>query len=160
MSKIQYLREQLMAHRKAKASDSVVTLSTLIGEVERNAKSPAFAKMTEDQIVVHVIQKTAEGLNERQRLAWKSENVSDILQEIETEQRIIEALIKELVPVQLDENQLSSIINELVIQRKAQGLTGGALIGAVNKQLKADYDGQYDGKTANQYIRDSIAQLA
>lgn len=156
MSKLNRLREELLKNRKAKNLASVTTISTLIGEVERNSKSPAFVKMNEDQIVVFVLKKTVEGLEERRTEGLKIENAAHaypILKAVEDEMLILGPLVAELIPQQLSQSQLAFIIDEHVAFNKHNGLKGGAIIGAVNKHLQATYPDAYDSKLANELIR-------
>ena len=136
------LKVDYLQARKDKNTPVINVLSTMIGDLEKGLKmgddgkkipSPdatvislfkAEIKTIDDKVLPHVEEHTT---------AWD---------EVMKERQILESYL----PKQLDENEILTAI------LLAMNL-GATDVGGINKFLKSQHEGRYDGKVANQLIQ-------
>lgn len=132
------LKAKSLAARKAKDKPTLMVLSTLIGNLQANAKMVDGVKVVTDDAAVSMIRYNLKGLNEMIKHAPDDEEVKF---EID--------LLQSLLPKQLTEDELRAAI--------AQIIEGGAMnMGMVMKELKAQYTGLYDGRTASSMVKAAL----
>lgn len=112
-------------------------LTTLLGELESDFKRTG--DEVTDLVVVAKVKKFIKGINDTLSVTSKNSGA------LKAERFVYEGYL----PKQLSETVLHSIIEDMV----ASGLTN---MGQIMKQLKQDYDGQYDGKLASQIVRSAL----
>ena len=137
MSIIAKLREQLLNARKSQNSKNVVILSTLVGDLQANAKLIEGQKVISDEDATSLIKKYIKGLDEN--LKVKPDN-KDALYE--------KQYLENFLPKQLTEDELSVIVQN-------SGLDN---FGSIMKYLKENYSNQYDGKLASQVARNYVVE--
>lgn len=121
------LREDLLKYRKAKNTKNVKILSTVIGEVQ-TLESRDRTKELKDSDIIRVIDKTIQGLEERNKI-----RPSDALTyEID--------FLMNYIPKKLTKEELLKIKEE-------NSFTGAR---EMMPFLKKHYDGLYDGKLASE----------
>ena len=132
------LKAKSLAARKAKDKPTLMVLSTLIGNLQANAKMVDGVKVVTDDAVVAMIRYNLKGLNEMIKHAPNDEEVKF---EID--------LLQSLLPKQLTEDELRAAI--------AQIIEGGSMnMGMVMKELKAQYTGLYDGRIASSMVKAAL----
>ena len=108
-------------------------LTTLLGELEGAAKRDQ-SDITDD-MVIKTCKKFIVGNLETMRLGGDVEK-------LEAEN----VILKGFIPKQLSANELRVIIEDMKLNN----------LGQIMKQLKAEHDGEYDGKMASQIAREFI----
>lgn len=135
---LEQIRADQLAARKAGNKATASLLTTLIGEATKVTAEEFKKGQTEitDGKVVAKIKSFAE--NAKQTLSVAPEDrKSDIQAEIDT--------LEGYLPQQLSEDDLARIIGNY----KASGMN----LGQIMAKLKAEYEGQYDGKLASSIAR-------
>jgi len=141
MSLLQTLKTDSLVARKARQTDVAMSLTTLIGELETAAKNSGHEPT--DVEVVAAVKKTLKNIGESlSALKFSSDGrVLALLAE--------QKLFEKYLPKQLDEAELRSAVGAII-------MTGAKTMGEVMKSLKAQHDGQYDGKLASTVIKDLL----
>jgi uncharacterized protein YqeY len=131
------LRIEFLDRRKARDTETAAFLSTIIGEIESNAKMVDGMKVVTEEDVVKVLKsfekKTVEFLN----------IVPDSAKSLK-EKEIIESFL----PKQLTEQEILDIITQSGTDKN---------MGAMMKYLKDNYAGTYDGKTASKVVKEIVS---
>lgn len=142
MTLLATLKADALAARKARATETATSLTTLIGELETFGKN-AGHEPTDADVVVFV-KKTLKNVDEMLRLA----SPGSIAHSVATTER---ALFEKYLPKQLSEAELKFVIDELVA-------VGHTNVGDVMKALKTDHGGQYDGAMASTILKAKFAK--
>lgn len=123
-----------LAARKAGDKTAAAVLTTLLGEASKltaEDHKKGVTEVTDGRVIATVKSFTA---NVEQTLAVApNDRKADLQRELE--------VLAAYVPTQLSEDDLNRIIGNY----KAEGMNLGQIMG----KLKADYEGQYDGKLAS-----------
>lgn len=138
---ISQIKAAQLAARKLRNQVAASALTTLIGEAEMVGKNAG--REVTDAEVVAVVGKFIKNINETLKaLPVNDARSSAYLEEL----RIFEAFM----PQQLDAMQLEMTI---------AGITAavGKNTGAIMKELKAGFSGQYDGRQASEIVKRLVA---
>ena len=133
--------DQLIA-RKGHDAIASSLLTTLIGEAEMVGKNAGRA--VTDEEVVAVVKKFVKNMDET--LGY----LGDVDSNARTNVLIEKNVITKYLPQQLNALQLEKIIGNLVH-------ANGKNTGAIMKELKAKFAGQYDGKMASEIVKKVLA---
>lgn len=144
MSIYQAIKADALEARKKRDSSTATSLTTLIGELETQAKN--VGREPSDAEVVAFVQKTLKNVNEVLRLA-SQESSAYLTAEAERE------LFERYLPQQLTTAELSAVVDGIISGWE----TGKPAVGDVMKALKASYSGRYDGSTASTLIKERLA---
>jgi uncharacterized protein YqeY len=139
MTLIEQIRARQLQERKARNGMATAALSTLMGDADvigMNSRRDIL-----DSELVQLLKKFIKNAEDTKRTVTEYKNTVAV-QQLETEI----ALYNEFLPLQLTELALSSCINDLIV-------AGNTNVGAIMKNLKAKYDGQYDGSLASKLIK-------
>ena len=150
MALLDTIKEAQLAARKARRSATAASLSTLIGEAEAVGKNNGNRAPT-DQEVVSMLKKFIKNAHEVNRIAGDyrdGDRCDAAWAEIE--------LFESFLPKQLSEAQLKPIIQE-IIELRSVGVPGVLpKMGTVIQDLKAKYEGQFDGAMASKLIKEQL----
>ena len=133
------IKAKFLEVRKAKDTNAIKTLSTLIGAIDMVAKNKQ-VEIT-NEIVFDAIVKMLKGVNETLPLV-QDQNKIEVLNNEKT-------LLESFMPKQMTEVELETAIAEIA---KTLDATNKAFVGQVMKALKAKFVNQYDSKIANALI--------
>ena len=133
------IKAKFLEVRKAKDTNAIKTLSTLIGAIDMIAKNKQIEVTNE--IVFDAIVKMLKGVNETIPLV-QDQNKIEVLNNEKT-------LLESFMPKQMTEAELETAIAEIA---KTLDATNKAFVGQVMKALKAKFVNQYDSKIANALI--------
>jgi len=148
MSLIQTIKAAQLAARKSKDAAKASVLTTLIGEAEMIGKNDGNRESTDAEVIA-VVKKFVKNLDETIRVA------SDYRDADASEKAWAEKLVlEEFLPKQFSEDELRAIMQELVAQN---GLAGPKAMGVLMKELKAGYEGLYDGAVASKLAKELLA---
>lgn len=117
-------------------------LVTLFAEATRVGKDKRNGATTDEECVAVVRKFIANAVETRQLLVDRGQDVSNQDQELE--------LLNAYMPQQLDQDQLKVIVLELI---NKQNLQGPRAMGQIMAALKANYNGQYDGRMASDLVK-------
>lgn len=142
MTMIGRLREDLLTARKARDAVPAALLTALVGEAAMVGKNASNRESTDDEVTATIRKflKNAEETAQRQADANKDATVT--LQEIQ--------ILRAYLPQQMAEAELRAAITEII-------QAGATNMGAVMKGLKDAHGGRYDGKMANQLVKELLA---
>lgn len=132
------LKARSLAARKAKDSQTLTFLSTLIGDLQANAKLVDGEKIVTEDDALAMVKKYLKGNKE-------------ILEHNPTNEGALfeKTLLEELLPRQMTEGEIETAINEIVAD-------GAGNMGAIMAGMKKKYAGLYDGKTASMLAKDVL----
>jgi uncharacterized protein YqeY len=142
MSILNKIKQDQLAARKARDSDTALSLTTLIGELETISKKTG--KSTEDADTIKLLKKFAEGARENAVIAGDRRD-SDWADRAWAEVELYEKYL----PKQLSEAELSAAIKDIIVENNTMPL--------IQKALKEKYNGLYDGKKATEIIKQQLA---
>lgn len=128
MSLISLISEDLKSAMKEKNTVKLGILRVLKAEIQRLEQGANGKVELSDGDVVKIVKKLTEGIKETTRN--------------QDELNVLEAYL----PKQLTEDQMREIISLLSVKD----------MGAIMKHFKANYDGQYDGKTLSSIVKESL----
>ena len=136
------IRDALNQARKSRNRLRTVVLSTTLSEI-RNREIRA-GRPAGDDVVLEVI---ARGIKQRQDsvVQMRSGDREELALKEEEEARIL----SEFLPPQMDEDQVRALIRELVSQ-------GATEMGPIMGKLMPWIRGRFDGKRANQIVREEL----
>lgn len=126
---LEQLKHERLAAMKRKDQFKRDTLATLIGDLQTQQKNQN--EQLTDAAVVQALKKALDNAEQNYQ------HTGDDMFKNEA------AIYKMYLPEQMDQQQLTNVIKQIIEQSDQPS------IGVVMKQLKADYDGQFDGKTAS-----------
>ena len=133
------IKAKFLEVRKAKDTNAIKTLSTLIGAIDMIAKNKQIEITNE--IVFDAIVKMLKGVNETIPLVQDKIKLDALNNE--------KTLLESFMPKQMTEAELETAIAEIA---KTLDVTNKAFVGQVMKALKAKFVNQYDSKIANSLI--------
>lgn len=136
MSLITTLKADRVTAMKNKDTVAKNILTTLLGELEGQAKRVG-SDIT-DEMVVQSSKKFIQSNKETISVITDGEAISGLTAE--------NTVLEQYLPKQLDEAQLREVIATM----------GAKHIGEVMKNLKASYNGQYDGKLASKIAKEVL----
>ena len=145
MSTLTTIIADIQQLRKQRATDDVVTLTTLLSAIQLKHKShgdPSTVKS--DEICMEQVKSFIKSLNES--IATMAHDRSRVAA-LERQR----ALVERYLPVQLTEDELERIVEEFVD-------AGHAAIGSIMALLKQHYFARYDGSTAMQVVKRVTAE--
>lgn len=110
------------------------TLTVLLGDLESDSKR---GKTVDDAYITNAIKKAVQNASENYKLTGDKKFMRE------------ENLLGAYLPKQMDEAELIRLIEVMITN-------GASNIGTVMKELKSQYDGQFDGKTASKLAREML----
>lgn len=138
MITFEQLKTKQLNARRFKDTQAIPVLTTLVGDLQANAKLVDGEKVVTDQEVDAMIRKFLKGAKET-------------LSHGPNEQAKFEKfLLEDMLPQQMTEDELSEAIADIIE-------AGAGNMGAVMGQLKAKHAGLYDGKMASQIAKAAFA---
>jgi uncharacterized protein YqeY len=139
---INKIREDMITARKGSdgvAKSLMVTLyseAVMVGKNKRNGDST-------DEEVISVVRKFIANAEDTSRMLTERGQTADVQrQEIE--------ILSCYVPQQMDQEKLTSVIQEIV---KSLNLSGPRAMGSVMAELKRQHTGCYDGRLASELAK-------
>lgn len=146
MSLINKIKADLLQARKSRDKLKARLLTTLSGDCMKCGYTVDGVRPPSDSECLAVVKKTVKNLKE---LTEAKQGRGDLTPVEDEEMKVL----MRYLPKQLDEDQLQTVIEELVFH-------GGCYnMGAVMKALKEDYDGCYDPRRAGGIAKELISQL-
>ena len=133
------IKAKFLEVRKAKDTNAIKTLSTLIGAIDMIAKNKQIEVTNE--IVFDAIVKMLKGVNETIPLVQDKIKLDALNNE--------KTLLESFMPKQMTEAELETVIAEIV---KTLDVSNKSFVGQVMKELKTKFSNQYDSKIANNLI--------
>lgn len=133
------IKAKFLEVRKAKDTNAIKTLSTLIGAIDMIAKNKQIEVTNE--IVFDAIVKMLKGVNETIPLVQDKIKLDALNNE--------KTLLESFMPKQMTEAELEAAIAEIV---KTLDVSNKSFVGQVMKELKTKFSNQYDSKIANNLI--------
>ena len=133
------IKAKFLEVRKAKDTNAIKTLSTLIGAIDMIAKNKQIEVTNE--IVFDAIVKMLKGVNETIPLVQDKIKLDALNNE--------KTLLESFMPKQMTEVELEAAIAEIV---KTLDVSNKSFVGQVMKELKTKFSNQYDSKIANNLI--------
>ena len=130
------IKAKFLEVRKAKDTNAIKTLSTLIGAIDMIAKNKQIEITNE--IVFDAIVKMLKGVNETIPLVQDKIKLDALNNE--------KTLLESFMPKQMTEIELEAAIAEIV---KTLDVSNKTFVGQVMKELKTKFCNQYDSKVAN-----------
>jgi uncharacterized protein YqeY len=130
------IKAKFLEVRKAKDTNAIKTLSTLIGAIDMIAKNKQIEVTNE--IVFDAIVKMLKGVNETIPLVQDKIKLDALNNE--------KTLLESFMPKQMTEAELEAAIAEIV---KTLDVSNKSFVGQVMKELKTKFCNQYDSKVAN-----------
>jgi len=130
------IKAKFLEVRKAKDTNAIKTLSTLIGAIDMIAKNKQIEITNE--IVFDAIVKMLKGVNETIPLVQDKIKLDALNNE--------KTLLESFMPKQMTEAELEAAIAEIV---KTLDVSNKTFVGQVMKELKTKFCNQYDSKVAN-----------
>jgi len=136
MQLFEKVKQDRMSARKAKNETTISVLTTLVGELEGQAKR--IGSDVTDEMVIQTCKKFMLNNTETLKLSITTEVSDRLSSENET--------LRIYLPIQLTESALRAIVSEL----------NAANLGEIMKHLKDNYSGQYDGKMASAVAKEFV----
>jgi uncharacterized protein YqeY len=130
------IKAKFLEVRKAKDTNAIKTLSTLIGAIDMIAKNKQIEVTNE--IVFDAIVKMLKGVNETIPLVQDKIKLDALNNE--------KTLLESFMPKQMTEIELETVIAEIA---KTLDVSNKSFVGQVMKELKTKFCNQYDSKVAN-----------
>lgn len=147
MSLITQIKKTQIEHRKRGNVATVAVLSTLIGEAEAIGKNAGNREVTDAEVIT-LTKKFMDANNQNiERYLVLGEQLKAASLKIEN------AIYSQFIPAQLSEERLREVITAIV-----SGLPekNPKAMGEVVKQLKAQFEGQYDAKLASTIAKELL----
>jgi uncharacterized protein YqeY len=142
MTLMEKLQADQLAARKSRASVSAALLTALIGESAMVGKNAGNRASTDDEVLATIRKFLKNAEETRARLTEAGKDTTVILEEIQ--------ILNEYLPQQMTDEQLSAAISDIIQE------TGASNMGAVMKALKERHAGLYDGRRANELIKQQL----
>lgn len=143
MNLLDQIKQDNIAARKAKDAVKSALLTTLVSEIANIGKNDGNRETTDAEATA-VVKKFIKGVNETLKALEFSSDSRVLIANAE------KAILESYLPTQLSTDTLTEIINAFVSNMPERSLKQ---MGAVMKMLKEKYDGQFDGKAANDIIK-------
>lgn len=136
---VEKIKQDLLESRKSKDQRKAAFLSSLYADSVRIGKDNG-NRDTVDAEVVAVVKKYLKGIDETvQHLTKEARDT--------TNQKLEQEWLSKFLPKQLEYSTLKDVIVKFSSENNTKS------IGDIIKFLKADYEGQYDGKMASEIIK-------
>ena len=148
MNLIDKIKQTQLGYRKAGDKTKASILSTLIGEAEAIGKNDGNRQVT-DAEVIKLAKKFVDN-NTANIVIYRAQPGAELKVEVlEVENQVY----AQFIPSQLSEEKLREVITEIV-----SGLPekNAKAMGEVVKQLKAQFEGQYDAKLASTIAKELL----
>lgn len=140
---IEQIKNDQIEARKARDTFKATTLTTLYSEAAMVGKNDG-NRTTNDSEVIAVVKKFLKGIEES--IAAYPGEANELLAE--------KQILTTYLPSQFSDEKLSDIIDCIIV---ANNITEMKQMGLVMKELKSQFDGQFDGKTASSLVRSKLA---
>jgi uncharacterized protein YqeY len=127
MSLLNQIRKDLNNSRLTQNKQSIMLLSTLLGEAEMIGKNKS--RLTTDDECVQIVKKFIKGIDDTLQYSLANS------EELEQEKKIL----CKYLPKQLSKEEICDIINKCSFDN----------LGSLMKYMKEHFSGQYDGKTVS-----------
>lgn len=126
-------------------------LRVFVNRVKMTAKNDGNRSVRDEDVITAGL-KVIKEANETRDI-YLTRNVSTVLQDNEI------AVVSEYLPKQMSEDELRTLVNQIVADIRAQGnaATGKALMGPIMKTLNSTYKGQFDQRSASQIVGEVTA---
>ena len=139
---LEKLQADLLTARKARQPVATNLLTALVGESAMVGKNAGNRISTDDEVIA-TIRKFLKNAEETSgRLVTAGKDTSVISEEI--------AILKTYLPQQMDDVSLRAAISDLILS------SGNANMGSIMKLLKEAHGGLYDGRRANELIKEIL----
>ena len=140
---IEQLQADLLTARKTREPIATSLLTALVGEAAMVGKNAGNRASTDDETMA-MIRKFLKNAEETSgRLTASGKDTATINAEIN--------ILKTYIPQQLSDDELRSAISNILLA------TAGANMGVIMKLLKDAHGGLYDGRRANELIKEALA---
>ena len=151
MSIIQVIKSAQLQARKDRNTGVVATLTTLIGEIEYTSKAKGLAEAA-DADAVKIIRKFADNIGVVHDGYAKQNDVQSLNKALalKIEKELVESFLPPPI-AQLTEDQLRKSVKEYVENHLCNLTMKDVMV-----FLKETYPGQYDGKTAQQVVKETL----
>jgi hypothetical protein len=148
MTIIQKLNTDLLTARKARNSENITILSTVIGELNANAKLVDGVKTVTDEEATALLKKHIKGIDEV--LKYQPDN---------TKSQHEKTILSIYLPQMMSEDDLRNTIHNFIKFYAGAGERADSLptMGIVMKWLKDNHAGQYDGALASKIVKETLA---
>ena len=140
MTLFEQVKAVYLEKRKARETEAVASLSTLIGEIETLAKSGRGE--TTDAVVITMVKKFIKNIQETLALTVDHNTSMHLIAE--------KMLYEQFLPKQLSHEDLALVIDGIIA-------AGNVNVGDAMKSLKASHGGMYDGAKASQILKGRFA---
>lgn len=147
MSLLNTIKKSQLLARKNRDAETASVLTTLIGEAEMIGKNDG-NRESSDAEVVAVIKKFIKNLNDTLKVADTYNDV-DAAAKAQAEKQVLEVYL----PKQFTEPDLLNAMREIIA---VNTLSGPKAMGVLMKELKAKYEGQYDGAMASKLAKELL----
>ncbi len=135
--------------RKAKDEAKSSALTTLIGEAAMIGKNAGNRETTEAE-VMGVIKKFIKNIDETVDILSKDKEAnSEKLAKLSMEK----SLLSSFLPQQMDEQAIKVAISEII---STMNLAGPKAMGVIMKEMKAKYEGSYDGSLVSKISKELL----
>lgn len=145
MSKFQEIKNKQLMARKEKKEITSSLLTTLIGEISMIAKNDGNREVNDVDVGV-VIKKFLKGIEENIVILTKR---GDDVTKFQLEKEIL----MEFMPKQLNEEELKTIISDLIKELKLVDIKG---LGLIMKNMKVKYENQYDSNMVSRIVKELL----
>lgn len=151
MSLLKSIQErQLQARKQRNGEDDAVRialLTTLLGEAGAVGKNAGNRESTDAEVVA-VVKKFCKNIDETLAAVGADSPKASSL-------RLERSVLEEFLPKQMAEPELQAVLQGLAVEL---GAAGPKDMGRLMKELKARYDGQYDGSSASALCKKVLSQ--
>lgn len=145
MSLMNTIRSKQIEARRAKDNITATLLTTLLGEAGMIGKNDGNRETTDSEVIA-IVRKFIKN-NEETMQHIQADNPSGY-EGLKQEN----ALLGGLLPKQLSDDELRVIISNIKVELNA----GPKDMGRIMARLRADYDGQYDGRVASTLVKEIL----
>ncbi len=142
MTLMEKLQVDQLAARKARAAVPAALLTALIGESAMVGKNAGNRASTNDEVLATIRKFLKNAEETRARLGDAGKDTAVIQEEIQ--------ILNGYLPQQMTDEQLSEAITGII-----QGMAAPNM-GAIMKALKEQHGGLYDGRRANELIKQQL----
>lgn len=139
---IEKLQADQLAARKARDTVSAALLTALVGEAAMVGKNAGNRTSTDEEVTATIRKFLKNAEETRGRLATAGKDTAVIQQEIQ--------ILEGYLPRQMTDDQLGAAIQAII------DAAPGANMGVVMKALKEQHAGLYDGRRANELIKQRL----
>lgn len=146
MTILENIKKDQITARKNKDEVASNLLTTLIGEADMIGKNNG-NRATTDAEVMALVKKFIKNIDETILILNKDDSKNETkIAALNKEKSILNIYL----PTQLSQEQLTLKMKEIIAN---QNLTGPKSVGQLMKELKVNYDGQFDGTVASKIAK-------